>query len=204
MKKRHTGQSGARSVTSRLILASASPRRRELLGKLGVPFEIIVSGLEEAPWPGEKPASYSIRNAGDKAREVLSRLDGDATIIAADTIVVLGERILEKPRDAEDAMAMLRSLSDAEHEVITGLCVLSRRGEDLRFQADAVRTAVRFRKISDAEISDYVATGEPMDKAGAYAIQGGAAKFVAETRGSYSNVVGLPVDELNRMLSALG
>ena len=190
-------------MKTRLILASASPRRRELLGQLGVPFDVIVSGLEEIPWPGEKPASYASRNAGDKAREVLSRVPGDATIIAADTIVVLGETILEKPRDAEHAKAMLRSLSNAEHEVITGLCVLARRGDGSRFLADAVRTAVRFREISAVEISAYVATGEPMDKAGAYAIQGGAANFVAETHGSFTNVVGLPVDELKRMLAAI-
>jgi septum formation protein len=188
---------------TRLILASASPRRRELLAQIGMPFEVIVSGLEENPWPGEKPASYSLRNAGDKAREVLGRVTGDAVIIAADTIVVLGERILEKPRDADDACAMLRSLSNAEHEVITGLTVLSRRGDDRRLQGDAVRTAVRFREISEAEISAYVATGEPMDKAGAYAIQGGAKNFVTEIRGSYTNVVGLPVDELKNMLAML-
>ena len=184
----------------RLILASASPRRRELLGQLGRPFEVIVSGLAEKPWPGEKPASYALRNSGDKGAEVLARVDGDVDLVAADTIVVLGERILEKPADAVEAAAMLRELSGREHEVITGLCVYSRRGDDLRVQADAVRTAVRFRALTDAEISAYVATGEPMDKAGAYAIQGGAARFVAETRGSYSNVVGLPLDELRRLL----
>ena len=184
----------------RLVLASASPRRRELLAQLGRPFDVIVSGLEEKPWPGEKPASYALRNAGDKGAEVLARIEGDVDLVAADTIVVLGDRILEKPRDAEDACAMLRDLSGREHEVITGLCVYARRGADLRFQADAVRTAVRFRALTDAEIAAYVATGEPMDKAGAYAIQGGAAAFVAETRGSHSNVVGLPLDELKRLL----
>ena len=189
-------------MSSRIILASASPRRRELLGQLGLPFEVIVSGLDETPWPDEKPASYSIRNAADKAREVLGRVEGDVTIIAADTIVVLGDRILEKPADAAHASEMLRTLSGVEHEVITGLCVLSRRDSDERLQADAVRTAVKFRALSDAEISDYIATGEPMDKAGAYAIQGGAAKFVTETRGSYTNVVGLPVDELRKLLAA--
>lgn len=190
-------------MSSRLILASASPRRRELLGQLGLSFEVIVSGLDEKPWPGEKPASYSLRNAADKAREVLGRVGGDATVIAADTIVVLGDRILEKPDDAAHAQEMLRTLSGVEHEVITGLCVLSRRGDDQRLQADAVRTTVKFRDLGDAEIAAYVATGEPMDKAGAYAIQGGAAKFVTETRGSYTNVVGLPVDELRALLSNL-
>ena len=184
---------------NQIILASASPRRRELLAQIGVAFEASVSGVEEKPWPNERPASYALRNAADKASEVLDRVTGDAVIIAADTIVVLGERILEKPRDADDACAMLRSLSNAEHEVITGLVVLSRRGGDQRLQGDAVRTAVRFREIAGAEISAYVATGEPMDKAGAYAIQGGAKNFVTEIRGSYTNVVGLPVDELRVM-----
>lgn len=188
---------------TRIILASASPRRRELLGQLRLPFEVIVSGAAEVPWPGERPASYALRNAGDKAREVLGRLTGDFVVIAADTIVVLGDTILEKPRDAADAAAMLQTLSDAEHEVITGLVVLSRSGDAVRLQGDAVRTAVRFRKLTDVEIADYVVTGEPMDKAGAYAIQGGAAKFVTETRGSWTNVVGLPMDELERMLANL-
>ena len=190
-------------MTPRIVLASASPRRRELLASLEPAFEVVVSGLEERPWPNEKPASYALRNAADKGGEVLGRLQGDAVVISADTIVVRGDTILEKPVDAADAARMLRELSGAEHEVITGLVVTCRRGGQLRQLADAVRTAVRFRDLSDAEIAAYVATGEPMDKAGAYAIQGGAAGFVTETRGSYSNVVGLPVDDLKRMLAAL-
>lgn len=191
-------------MTPRIVLASASPRRRELLASLRVAFDVVVSGLEEKPWPNEKPASYALRNAADKGGEVLGRLQDDVVVISADTIVVRGDTILEKPADAADAARMLRALSGVEHEVITGLVVTCRRGRELRQLADAVRTAVRFRELSDAEIAAYVATGEPMDKAGAYAIQGGAAGFVAETRGSYSNVVGLPLDELQRMLAALG
>lgn len=183
-----------------LILASASPRRRELLAGLGLAFDVQPSGLEEIPWPGEKPASYALRNASDKARAVKATLDpaSPALIISADTIVVLGETILEKPADAADAERMLRALSGRTHCVITGLIVLDAGRE----RGLAVRTEVAFRDLGEAEIAAYVATGEPMDKAGAYAIQGGAAGFVQETRGSYTNVVGLPVDEVRRLLES--
>lgn len=190
----------------RVILASASPRRRELLAGLGVPFEVIVSGIDEQPWPREMPASYVLRNAAEKAREIAQRAGAktDTLIIAGDTIVVVDDRILEKPADAVHASAMLRRLSGRWHEVMTGLCVWRRTNGGFHEQADAVRTGVRFRELSDREIADYVATGEPMDKAGAYAIQGGASGFVAETRGSYTNVVGLPIESLRRMLAACG
>jgi septum formation protein len=181
-----------------LILASASPRRRELLRELGLAFTVAPSGLDEAPWPNEAPASYALRNAGDKARAVVRdrRLHGAFRVLAADTIVVLGREILEKPRDAAHARAMLRRLSGVEHEVITGLCLLEQSTAGRRERGEAVRTAVRFRRLAAREIAAYVAGGEPMDKAGAYAIQGGAAAFVAQIRGSYTNVVGLPVETL--------
>jgi septum formation protein len=193
-------------TSTRIILASASPRRRELLGQLGLAFEVVVSGLDERPWPREMPASYALRNAADKAREVAQRVDGqgDTLIIAADTIVVVDDQILEKPVDAAHAVEMLRRLSGRWHEVMTGLCVGHRTRDGFHEQADAVRTGVRFRELAEREIAEYVATGEPMDKAGAYAIQGGAAGFVAETRGSYTNVVGLPMEALRRMLAACG
>lgn len=206
------------SAPPEIILASASPRRRELLAGLGLRFHVVPSELEEAPWPGEKPASYALRNALDKARAVAGRRSAfsvrgsgsDAPtlpypdsparlILSADTIVVLGDRILEKPRDADDARAMLRDLSGREHEVMTGLCLLG----DGRELGIVSRSVVRFRDLAAAEVAAYVATGEPMDKAGAYAIQGGAAPFVAETRGSYTNIVGLPVEDLQRLLSAM-
>lgn len=183
-----------------IILASASPRRRELLEGIGVRFRVIAAGIHEAPWPNEKPASYALRNAHEKAREIRARVPGPALVVAADTIVVRGDRILEKPVDAAHASAMLRQLSGAEHEVITGLCV--RCGP--RESGDAVRTTVVFRELTDAEIEDYVATGEPMDKAGAYAIQGGAARFVSAIRGSHSNVVGLPMERLRAIFATFG
>jgi len=193
-------------TSTRIILASASPRRRELLAGLGLPFEVIVSGIDEQPWPREMPASYALRNAAEKAREVAQHADGqgDTLIIAADTIVVVDDHILEKPADAAHAVEMLRRLSGRWHEVMTGLCVWHRTRGGFHEQADAVRTGVRFRDLTEREMADYAASGEPMDKAGAYAIQGGAAGFVAETRGSYTNVVGLPLEALRRMLAGRG
>lgn len=184
-----------------LILASASPRRRELLGSLGLDFEVVVAGIDEKPWDQEKPTSYALRNASEKAREVWQRRGGDALVLAADTIVVKDEHILEKPADADHAMTMLRQLSGRSHEVITGVCLLQARDGILREWGDAVRTAVHFRALSEDEMSAYVATGEPMDKAGAYAIQGGAAAFVDGYEGSYSNVVGLPLETVERLLN---
>ena len=186
----------------KLILASASPRRRELLAQMGEAFDVVPAGLDEVPWPNEAPASYALRNAFEKAGHVLARLprQEDGLLISADTIVVLAGRILEKPADAAHAAAMLRDLSGCTHEVITGLCVARRAGGRERWLGDAVRTAVTFRALSEPEIAAYVASGEPMDKAGAYAIQGGAAGMVLAVQGSYTNVVGLPVDELRAML----
>jgi septum formation protein len=183
-----------------IVLASASPRRRELLATLGVPFRVVVPGIDEAPWPNEAPASYALRNASDKARcaAALPEAAGASVILAADTIVVLDGQILEKPHDAAHAEELLARLSGRWHEVITGVCVLEPAGA--RERAEAVRTAVRFRDLSEAEIVAYVATGEPLDKAGAYAIQAGAAGMASEVRGSYTNVVGLPMEALARML----
>lgn len=183
-----------------IILASASPRRRELLGSLGVSFEVVVAGIDEKPWPQEMPASYALRNASEKAREVWRRGGGDALVLAADTIVVKEDHILEKPTDAEHACAMLRLLSGCSHEVITGVCLLQASGGLWRERGEAIRTTVHFRTLREDEIAAYVATGEPMDKAGAYAIQGGAAAFVDGYDGSYSNVVGLPLETVARLL----
>lgn len=191
-------------IPPRLILASASPRRRELLSGLEMPFEVIVPSIDESPRPRETPASYALRMAFEKAGAVLGGLprEEEVRVIAADTIVVLGDRILGKPRDDADAVATLHALSGKTHVVITGLCVWHRdaRGDHLR--GDAVRTKVVFRELSEAEIHHYVASGEPMDKAGSYAIQGGAAGMVDHLDGSYSNVVGLPMESLTRLLQA--
>jgi septum formation protein len=183
-----------------IILASRSPRRRELLGLLGRAFRIVEPTHEEQRLPGEHAADYALRNAREKARSVLPHAGpGRFLIIGADTIVVLDERILEKPRDAAHARAMLRALSGRRHEVITGLALLTSGHE----QCIAVRTEVVFRALDDAEIEAYLATGEPFDKAGAYGIQGHAAHMVTEIHGSYTNVVGLPLAEVAAALDKL-
>ena len=183
-----------------IILASRSPRRRDLLGLLGRAFRVIEPEHEEQRLPGEHPGDYAVRNAREKARSVRHHAAAEHfLVIGADTIVVLGERILEKPRDAAEAHAMLRALAGRRHEVITGLALLTSAGEDCR----AVRTEVEFRKLTEAEIAAYLATGEPFDKAGAYGIQGHAAHMVKEIRGSYTNVVGLPLAEVAMALGKL-
>lgn len=180
----------------KLILASGSPRRAELLRSAGLDFEIIVPDIDEAARPGEAPDAFVCRTAREKAESIPA---SDAIILAADTAVVDGEQILGKPSDAKDAAGMLRSLSGRTHEVMTGVC--------LRYPEQTVcfhiETRVTFRELSDQEIADYVASGEPMDKAGAYAIQGGAAKMVRRVEGSYSNVVGLPLCEVIEKLEKL-
>ncbi len=183
-------------TASRIILASESPRRKELLAQLGVSFDVVPSGIDEKPWPNEAPASYALRNASDKARAVFERTGG--VVLSADTIVVCDEHILEKPADADHARRMLRMLSGRWHEVLTGVCILT----DGRESARVVCTRVQFKSLSDTQIDGYVATGEPMDKAGGYAIQGGAAPFIEQIEGSYSNVVGLPLEVLKELLAA--
>ena len=168
------------------------------MASAGIPFDVLISGLDEKPWSAEKPASYALRNATDKAREVAGRPDAAGRpVLAADTIVVLGDRILEKPVDDADARRMLSELSGRRHEVMTGICLIVPRLGGWRIAGDVVITGVHFRALSDAEISSYVATGEPMDKAG-------AAGFVDSVEGSYTNVVGLPMDELKGLLTRLG
>ena len=181
------------------VLASASPRRRELLAGQGLSFDVRASDVPEIPRPGESAADFTLRVAGDKAAAVANQQPG-ALVLAADTAVVLGGRILGKPADAAEAAAMLASLAGNTHEVITGVCVRGPRGTE-RF---AVRTAVRFRPIGAAEIRRYVAGGEPLDKAGAYAIQGAGGAFVEAIFGSYSNVVGLPLAETLAALRRAG
>ena len=180
-----------------LLLASGSPRRREFLELSGIPFQVVKPDVPEVRRRGEAPVAFARRLAREKAGAVL-RLHPGATVLAADTIVVLGERVLGKPRDAAEAARMLRALSGRTHAVITAFAVLS--GE--RSLVRAVRTRVVFRKVRRGEIDAYVATGCPLDKAGAYAIQGGAAGMVQSISGSYTNVVGLPLAEVLEALRA--
>ncbi len=184
-----------------LVLASASPRRRELMNMLELgPFTVCPAvGPEKMP-SGASPEEAVKALAAQKAEEAARRSNSDALIIAADTVVVCDGEILGKPADEEDAFRMLRLLSGRRHEVYTGLCV--RDGEDCVCEAE--RTLVCFRELSDEEIRRYIQTGEPMDKAGAYGIQGKAALFVEAIEGDYYNVVGLPLCRLGRMLAGKG
>jgi septum formation protein len=187
------------AVSKPIILASASPRRAELLRNAGIPFRVVVSNLEEAPEPGEEPQEYARRLARDKARVVAKQFP-DEPVLAADTVVFTEHHLLEKPADAADAARMLKVLSGRPHEVTTGACLIAGGKEDVRSET----TRVYFSALSDAEIADYVATGEPMDKAGAYGIQGRASRFIGKIEGDYFNVVGLPVALVTRMLREHG
>jgi septum formation protein len=197
---------------SRLILASASPRRRELLAQAGFEFEVCPAHIPEEPRPGEDPIAYVTRLARQKAGAVMQGLStrdqaacgganrfempGEIVVLGADTTVTLDGHILEKPRDNDDASRMLRMLSGRTHRVITGVAVVDVRGADVAAEV----TAVRFVTLSDEEIAAYVATGEPMDKAGAYGIQGRAAQWIPRIEGCYFNVVGLPLALVSSML----
>ena len=178
-----------------LILASASPRRAELLRNANIPCRIDPAHVHEQPRAEESPLDYAQRLARDKAFAVRERHQNDA-ILGADTVVVVDEHLLEKPADANDAARMLRLLSGRTHRVITGICVLAPEFE----RTEAEVTEVSFGKISDEEIAAYVRTGEPMDKAGAYGIQGMASRWVNRIEGCYFNVVGLPVARVYRLL----
>jgi septum formation protein len=184
-----------------LILASASPRRQQLLRNAAIPFEVQPADIDETPLAGESPRDCAERLAREKAITV-SRKRPKAYILGADTIVVIGENILGKPRDAADAARMLRLLSGRTHEVITGVCLVDSVAGDAEQASETTRVTVR--EISDDEIRDYVATGEPMDKAGAYAIQGIASRWIPSIEGDYSNVVGLPVALVWSMLKKRG
>ena len=190
--------SGSRPV----VLASASPRRRGFLHQLGYQFEVVAPATEEQARPGEGAAEYVRRNAAEKAADVAGRVAEGAVVIAADTVVVLRGRIMEKPRSEADAHGMLRALSGQTHQVITGVCVRGPgRAGVPAVRAFAVSTDVEFKELPDEEIDAYIRSGEPMDKAGAYAIQGRAAYMIRQIRGSYTNVVGLPLTELEEVLA---
>lgn len=189
-----------------LVLASASPRRRELLAQAGYTFEVLPAHVPEDPLPGEEPIAYVVRLAREKAeavyRQLAERDRADAgnglAVLGADTTVVVDSEILAKPEDGADAARMLRKLSGRTHRVITGVALATSEGTEVAAEV----TAVRFVALAEDEIAAYVATGEPMDKAGAYAIQGGAAKWIPRIEGCYFNVVGLPLALVTAMLEA--
>ena len=183
----------------RLILASASPRRAELLRAAGFVFDVQPPGVDERLLPGEAPAAHVLRLAREKALQAGCGRP-DTVVLAADTVVVIDGLVLGKPADDQDAAEMLRRLSGRTHEVLTGVAVCA-NGET---STGLERTEVRFITLSEAEIAWYVPTGEPRGKAGAYAIQGLASRFVDRIEGSYSNVVGLPVALVSQMLKNVG
>jgi septum formation protein len=194
-----------------LVLASASPRRRELLAQVGYQFEVRPAHIPEEPLPGEDPIAYVTRLAREKAQAVFRELtagsspekdcvDGKSSlaVLGADTTVALDKLILGKPEDAADAARMLRLLSGRTHRVITGVAVVTASGAEVAAEA----TAVQFLTLSEKEIDAYVATGEPMDKAGSYAIQGRAARWIPRIEGCYFNVMGLPLALVSALLES--
>jgi septum formation protein len=196
----------------RLILASASPRRAELLRAAGYTFGTIVTGVDEQLRPGEAPAQYVRRLAAEKSAAALALVTGhgipgrvasgfsrtdDVIVLGADTAVIVDGIVLGKPRDDDDAAAMMRRLSGRAHEVLTGISLRDSASEVGKVET----TFVSFKPLSDGEVASYVASGEGRDKAGGYAIQGLASRFVSVIQGSYSNVVGLPMEALGQLLS---
>ncbi len=190
-----------RGVRTQITLASNSPRRRDMLKQIGLDFGVDPADVDERVLPNEDPEAYALRVALDKA-QAAARKTGAGIVIAADTIVVLGDRILGKPVDASDAEQMLTLLSGREHRVITGLVVL-----DASSGQSSARTSVTnvwFRSLSAKEIRSYVASGEPLDKAGAYGIQEKGALLIQKIEGCYFNVVGLPLSLLGEILNEFG
>ena len=183
-----------------LILASASPRRQELLQQIGCDFRVFVSYAEELSESGVSPEKMATENARRKAEDVASRDTTGLPVLGADTVVAVDATILGKPKDEEDAARMLRLLSGRSHFVYTGVALVYHGAT----YTSVVQTAVWMDKMSDEEISAYIATGEPMDKAGAYAVQGIAAKFIPKIEGSFSNVVGLPLHEVKNLARKAG
>ncbi|HMD76541.1 MAG TPA: Maf family protein [Terracidiphilus sp.] len=199
-----------------LVLASASPRRRELLAQAGFSFEVHPAHIPEDPLPNEDPVAYVTRVAREKAEAVFAQLSGapgldsetwegvnldrhSLAVLGADTTVTLDKAILGKPEDPADAARMLRLLSGRTHRVITGVAVVTATSTEVAAEV----TAVKFLTLSDEDIAAYIATGEPMDKAGAYAIQGRAARWISRIEGDYFNVVGLPIALVSTLLDSL-
>ena len=186
----------------KLILASASPRRAEILRAAGFAFTVLSSAVDETPYPEESPHDHVQRLAAAKAELVAARAVGPAIVIAADTVVTLEGKILGKPRSTEDARRMLEQLSGRTHSVLTGVALI--RLPDAESRSFIESTLVHFAQLSSEEIVQYLATEEPYDKAGAYAIQGRAGRYIPQIEGCYFNVVGLPLARLTRALAELG
>jgi septum formation protein len=182
-----------------IILASASPRRKELLAQAGFQFRVQPSGVAEVRGENESPIAFVTRLAREKAQDVAGRSDPNAVILGADTVVVCDGEIFGKPTNEQDAKRMLRTLSGRTHQVVTGVCAIYASV----VESAAEVTMVRMLTISEEEIQGYVATGEPMDKAGAYAILGGAARWIPSIQGCYFNVVGLPLALTAAMLESV-
>ncbi len=191
---------GGFAVVGELVLASASPRRQRFLRELGLDFQVMPAIIDERNLPGEDPDNFVLRMAREKA-EAISIQHPAACVLAADTIVVLDGEILGKPADAGDALAMLGRMAGRWHEVLTGFCLCRRSGP--LFVCQVVKTKVLFRPLSAELIAAYVSTGEPLDKAGSYGLQGRGGFLVEKIDGSYSNVIGLPLAEvMEEMLGA--
>jgi septum formation protein len=189
-----------------LVLASASPRRRELLDQIGLTFEVETADIDETPQLGEEPVAYTRRLAEHKTSAVFARLRQQGrdperlVVLGADTTVVCDGKILGKPEDEDDAARMLRMLAGKQHRVVTGVAVITGTAAPL---VEAEVTLVEMNALTGQQIADYVATGEPLGKAGAYAIQGRAARFIPRIEGCYFNVVGLPLARVSSMLAKL-
>lgn len=205
--RRAPGLSASTPTEAPLILASASARRRDLLASLGLGFEIMPSEVDESRRVGEAPPDYVSRLAYEKAADIRRKqaATGDSrAVLGADTSVVMGDEVLGKPRDMDDARWMLRTLSGATHEVLTGVCLLAPAQDVAAHELELVRTEVTFSELSGDEIERYLAVADWHDKAGGYAVQEHAAYMVREIRGSYTNVVGLPLAETVAVLRRAG
>lgn len=186
----------------KLILASSSPRRAEILLDAGLPFSVLSSAVDESPLPGEKPETLVLRLANAKAELAAARAVGPAIILAADTVVFLDGNILGKPRSTGEARQMLQQLSGRAHSVLTGVALIRLPDNERRQFTES--TLVQFRPITHEELDAYLATEEPYDKAGAYAVQGLAGRFIPRIEGCYFNVVGLPLSRALSELHSLG
>ena len=189
-------------MNSRIILASTSPRRKELLQSVGIKFEVIAPLSDESLLHNENPKDYALRLASEKAISVSQNLKGDFLIIGADTVVVVGDEILGKPSNVEGARAILSKISGREHHVLTAFSIS--KAKNTIMHSEVVDTKVQVKTLEPDEIEGYIKTGEPMDKAGAYGIQGFGAFMIKGIEGSYTNVVGLPLVEVIEALKKLG